>query len=155
MRGQRTHGRGQKAGRGKGKRGGSGQAGLMKHKWKWTVKYDPNHFGQYGFKRHAASLPAIRAINLETLESALDGFVERGVAKKDGKGYRVDLKAAGYAKLLGRGTVGVPLTVVVPAATPKAIQKVEAAGGQVVSPPKAVETAEAAGDQVDPPEQEE
>jgi large subunit ribosomal protein L15 len=131
-RGQRTHGRGQKAGRGKGKRGGRGQAGLLKHKWKWVVKYDPDHFGQYGFKRHAASPPARRAINLEDLEHALDGFVERGVAKKEGKGYRVDLVAAGYAKLLGRGSVGVPLTVVVPAATAKAVEKVEAAGGQVV-----------------------
>ncbi|MEE9593436.1 MAG: uL15 family ribosomal protein [Thermoplasmata archaeon] len=132
MRGKRTHGRGQKAGRGKGKRGGSGQAGLLKHKWKWVVKYDPDHFGQYGFKRHAATPPARRAINLEALEHALDGFVERGVAKKEGKGYRVDLSAAGYAKLLGRGSVGVPLTVVVPTATAKAVEKVEAAGGQVV-----------------------
>jgi large subunit ribosomal protein L15 len=131
-RGQRTHGRGQKAGRGKGKRGGSGNAGLLKHKWKWVVKYDPDHFGSYGFKRHAASPGTTRAINLETLENALDGFVEQGVAKKVGKGYRVNLQAAGYAKLLGRGTVGVPLTVVVPVATPKAVQKVEAAGGQVV-----------------------
>ena len=155
MRGQRTHGRGQKAGRGKGKRGGSGQAGLLKHKWKWTVKYDPEHFGQYGFKRHAATPAAKRAINLEALESALDGFVERGVATKDGKGYRVDLEAAGYAKLLGRGTVGVPLTVVVPAATPKAVQKVEAAGGQVVPPAEAVEKVETAGDEIVPPEQEE
>ncbi len=97
------------------------------------MKYDPDHFGSYGFKRHAASPGTTRAINLEALENALDGFVEQGVAKKVGKGYRVDLQAAGYAKLLGRGTVGMPLTVVVPAATPKAVQKVEAAGGQVVS----------------------
>ena len=104
----------------------------MKHKWKWVVKNDPGHFGVYGFKRHGASPGARRAINLEALESALDGFVEAGVATKDGKGYRVDLQAAGYAKLLGRGALHVPLTVVVPAATPRAVEKVEAAGGRVV-----------------------
>jgi large subunit ribosomal protein L15 len=55
FRGSRTHGRGHKAGRGKGKRGGFGNAGLHKHKFKWMVKYDPDHFGRHGFKRPGRS----------------------------------------------------------------------------------------------------
>lgn len=132
LRGKRTHGRGQKAGRGKGKRGGRGQAGLLKHKFKWVVKHDPEHFGRRGFKRHASLEGEAKAINLDALSEMLEGLVEEGVARKEGKGYRVDLLAAGFTKLLGRGSVAMPLTVVVSSATPKAAEKVEAAGGQIV-----------------------
>src|SRR6266571_3554388 len=45
LRGSRTHGRGKKHGRGAGGRGGTGMAGLHKHKFKWMIKYDPEHFG--------------------------------------------------------------------------------------------------------------
>ena len=55
-RGGRTHGRGRKAGRGAGLRGGRGNAGLHKHKWISTVKYSPEHFGRRGFKRPQLSL---------------------------------------------------------------------------------------------------
>ena len=37
-RGSRTHGRGKKAGRGAGKRGGKGNAGLLKHKYISIIK---------------------------------------------------------------------------------------------------------------------
>lgn len=132
-RGSRTHGRGRKAGRGKGLRGGRGQAGLLKHKFKWVVKNDPEHFGRRGFKRHASLRGATKAINLDALEYALVGFMEAGLAEKEGKGYRVDLRGAGYGKLMGRGAVALPLTVIVPAATRRAVEKVEAAGGKVVA----------------------
>ena len=45
----RTHGRGHKAGRGAGKRGGRGNAGLNKHRVMTRVKYMPGHWGMHGF----------------------------------------------------------------------------------------------------------
>lgn len=134
LRGQRTHGRGKKAGRGKGKRGGSGMAGLHKHKFKWMVKYDPDHFGAYGFKRPASLQREVRTINLERLQRSLDALAQEGFARRAGEGYEVDLGAAGYGKLLGRGRVDVPLTVTVPAASARAVEKVDEAGGQVILP---------------------
>ena len=41
----RTHGRGHKAGRGAGKRGGRGNAGMNKHRVMTRIKYMPGHWG--------------------------------------------------------------------------------------------------------------
>ena len=56
----RTHGRGHKAGRGAGKRGGRGNAGLNKHKVMTRIKYMPNHWGMHGFNRK----PSLRTVNV-------------------------------------------------------------------------------------------
>lgn len=132
LRGYRTHGRGKKAGRGKGKRGGSGQAGLHKHKFKWMVKYDPDHFGRRGFKRHKSLRRTRKTLNLFELQETIDSLVEAGFAKPADEGFEVDLTAASVEKLLGRGNVKVPLKVIVPSATPKAVKRVEEAGGAVI-----------------------
>ena len=42
---------GKKSGRGAGKHGGTGNAGLHKHKVMHMLKYMPDHFGRHGFKR--------------------------------------------------------------------------------------------------------
>jgi large subunit ribosomal protein L15 len=132
LRGYRTHGRGRKAGRGKGKRGGRGQAGLLKHKFKWMIKYDPDHFGKRGFKRHKSLVRPAKAINLSELMESIDGFLHKGFAQSRDGGYEVNLTAAGIQKLLGKGNVNVPLKVIVSSATAKAVEKVEQAGGEVV-----------------------
>lgn len=133
LRGNRTHGRGKKAGRGKGKRGGSGQAGLHKHKFKWMVKYDPDHFGRRGFKRPKALQARRSVMNLGEVEGDLESLVEAGHAKEmKGGGYEVDLMAAGVDKLLGGGNIKQSLRVIVPVATPKAVEKIKGAGGEVV-----------------------
>ncbi len=59
FRGSRYHGRGKKAGRGAGKRGGRGNAGLNKHKVMTRLKYMPGHWGMHGFNRH----PSLRVVN--------------------------------------------------------------------------------------------
>ncbi|MBI5072716.1 50S ribosomal protein L15, partial [Candidatus Woesearchaeota archaeon] len=49
QRGKRWHGYGsKKKHRGKGSHGGKGFAGFHKHKWSYTVKYAPNHYGSKG-----------------------------------------------------------------------------------------------------------
>lgn len=136
LRGSRTHGRGKKHGRGAGGRGGTGNAGLHKHKFKWMIKYDPEHFGRHGFTRHAQIRETI-AIDLEDLARRLGELEAAGHAAKDNSRINVDLTAAGIDKLLGSGRVGVPMRITVAKASDAAVSKVAGAGGEVVLPPKA------------------
>jgi len=131
-RGSRTHGRGKKAGRGAGLRGGRGNAGLHKHKWISTVKYDPEHFGRHGFKRPQSVVSSKVTINLSDLEQALPRLAEEGAAvEKDGK-WSVDLAKLGIDKLLGSGKVTKALVVKVAEASGNAEEKLKAAGGELV-----------------------
>jgi large subunit ribosomal protein L15 len=135
MRARRTHGRGKKAGRGAGKRGGKGNAGLHKHKYITTVKFDPKHFGRYGFTRpRLPSEEPVRFTNVGQLENQIEKLLEAGFAHKGKDGLEIDLTSAGIHKLLGAGSVKTSLSIKVEAATEKAIKKIEAAGGQVILP---------------------
>jgi large subunit ribosomal protein L15 len=97
------------------------------------VKYDPKHFGRYGFKRpHLTYESKIRPINVSQLEQRLDSFLEKGFATKSGDKIQIDLSLAGYDKLLGSGSVSKSLEVKVDYASERAISKIEEAGGQVV-----------------------
>jgi large subunit ribosomal protein L15 len=132
FRGGRTHGRGKKAGRGAGLRGGRGNAGLHKHKWISTVKYSPEHFGRHGFKRPQSVVADKITMNLSDLELSLpmlarDGFAE----EKDGK-WTVDLTRLGVDKLLGSGRIATPVAVRVTQVSAKAKAKLEGAGGKLL-----------------------
>jgi large subunit ribosomal protein L15 len=132
-RGSRTYGRGKKAGRGAGKRGGRGNAGLHKHKYISTVKYDPKHFGRYGFKR--PKLPyekEIKTINVSQVQSRMEIFIKNGYATKKGNTIEVDLNSAGYGKLLGSGKISSSFKITVNKASERAVSKVKEAGGQVI-----------------------
>src|SRR5206468_12808870 len=102
LRGSRTHGRGKKHGRGAGGRGGTGMAGLHKHKFKWMIKYDPEHFGPRGIFRHAQPRPT-NSIDLEDHAHRIAGVEATGHAKKDDSRMNDDLTAAGHDKRLGSG----------------------------------------------------
>ena len=132
-RGSRTHGRGKKAGRGHGKRGGVGAAGGHKHKWIATLKYDRDHYGQKGkgFKRPQSVVGEPITINVGQLRTLKERLIKDGIDKG---GKDINLSALGYDKLLGSGTVQGAWQVTVEAATPRAIEKVETAGGKVNLP---------------------
>jgi large subunit ribosomal protein L15 len=139
-RGSRTHGRGKKAGRGAGKRGGRGNAGLHKHKYITTVKSDPKHFGRYGFKRpRLPSEREIKTINVGQLEENLGKFIVKGYAKKTKDGVEVDLSSAGIDKLLGSGIMKSKLLITVHEVSKLAKSKVEEAGGKVLVAEEAME----------------
>ncbi|MBM4247924.1 MAG: 50S ribosomal protein L15 [Euryarchaeota archaeon] len=133
LRGSRTHGRGMKAGRGKGKRGGFGNAGLHKHKFKWMLKYDPDHFGRHGFKRPRPLVASDRTINIGEVESNLGRYLLSGAAKQVEGKIQVDLGALGFDKLLGAGRATLPLAITVPKASASAVEKMKGAGGVVVA----------------------
>jgi large subunit ribosomal protein L15 len=134
MRGGRTHGRGKKAGRGAGKRGGRGNAGLHKHRHMHMLKNDPDHFGRKGFKRHPALSWDKTAVNVGHIQLNLQRYLESGIAKREGKTIVVDLTSTDVVKLLGAGEIKSPLTIKVFGATERAKEKVKAAGGKVELP---------------------
>ena len=131
-RASRTYGRGKKAGRGAGKRGGRGNAGLHKHKYIYTVKYDPKHVGRYGVTRpKSPSERPLRTINVGQLDEQLDKFVNKGYAKKIGNKIELDLSLAKIDKLLGSGNLKNALIIRVDFASEKAKSKVADAGGEI------------------------
>ena len=115
-----------------GMRGGKGKAGGRKHKWIRTVKYEPDRFKSIGFKPPSALEPRAETINVGELESlALRTFgLERIKAK--GERLTLDLGPLGYDKLLGRGSIAVPMKVKVLEHTTRALEKIEGAGGEIL-----------------------
>jgi large subunit ribosomal protein L15 len=132
FRGSRTHGRGKKAGRGAGLRGGRGNAGLHKHKWISVVKYCPDYFGHHGFKRPQSVVCHKVTMNLSEVEQALPSMVKDGfAAQKEGK-WSVDLTKMGVDKLLGSGRISTAISVKVAEASATALEKLKSAGGTLV-----------------------
>lgn len=115
----RTNGRGHKAGRGAGKRGGRGNAGMNKHRVMTRIKYMPNHWGMHGFNRDPSLRNVSVTVNVGQLEELADGADS------------IDLTELGIDKLLGSGRVSTALSVTVESASAKAVEKIEAAGGSV------------------------
>ena len=127
FRGNHTHGRGTKAGRGAGLKGGRGRAGANKHRFLQLQILGGKHehlaakrWGRVGFKyRSRNGNPKPAAVNVGDLALRFPGQAE------------VDLGAAGIGKLLGSGTISHKVTVKVDHASAGAISKVKAAGGNV------------------------
>jgi large subunit ribosomal protein L15 len=120
LRGSRTHGWGQIGQhRHSGSRGGTGMAGMHKHKWSYTVKYDPDHFGSNIFRPPNRAITN-RWLNLSDLPEVVG----------DAKG-EVDLKAMGYDKLLGQGVVSQKYFLKIERASASAVEKITSAGGTV------------------------
>ncbi len=132
FRGSRTHGRGKKAGRGAGLRGGRGNAGLHKHKWISTVKYMPDHFGHHGFKRPQSVVVSKVTMNLSQVEESLHAMERDGFATQKGGKWTVDLTGMGVDKLLGSGRIKTPVQVKVAEAPAMAQEKLKAAGGELI-----------------------
>lgn len=121
------YGRGMKAGRGKGKKGGSGMAGLGKHRSVWLLKYDRDHFGVHGFTSHHPGLPDV-PLTLSELSTRLEYFKSEGYAKMEGDTLTIDLTSAGFTKLLGSGTFREKSKIIVEKATEKALNKLSPLG---------------------------
>ena len=121
MRGKRTRGTGHsKKHRGFGHKGGHGNAGSKKGKIMRT-----NKTRVMGKRKLATpNTKTITTINIGILSE----LIERSGAKNE-----IDLVALGYDKLLGSGKVRGAYKVRVPTASSKAKEKIENAGGEVIS----------------------
>jgi large subunit ribosomal protein L15 len=125
FRGLRTHGRGIKAGRGAGKQGGRGNAGLHKYKFKSMLIYAPDHFGRHGFKRPPEIVAHPVAVNVGDLPGLLPLLKAANAVKEEGTAVVADLAKFGVDRLLGGGDAPEGWKVFVSHATKHAREKVE------------------------------
>jgi len=131
MRGKTTHGLGsKKKGRGAGNRGGRGMAGTGKRadQKKPTILklYGNSYFGKRGFKSKRKKK---KALNFESLNK----LIEKGLIKKEGDKYLVNLKELGYDKLLCKGELNYKIKFTSKSASKKALEKIKEKGGEVVT----------------------
>ncbi len=127
--GTRNHGKGNaKNRRGKGGKGGWGRAGMHKHRFSYATVYERDwmaHGGHFGFSNHnaTAKMPALNVYEIDQM--ALKGKLE----KREGK-YFFEFSG----KILGSGTIGVPVTVKALAFSEGAEAKIKKAGGSIEAP---------------------
>ena len=124
FRGLRTHGRGIKAGRGAGKQGGRGNAGLHKYKFKSMLIYAPDHFGRHGFKRPHQIVANPSSLNVGELEAFVPTLEAAEALVREGDTFVADLTKVGVDRLLGAGSTARSWKVVVSHATKHAREKV-------------------------------
>jgi large subunit ribosomal protein L15 len=136
FRGSRNHGRGIKAGRGAGKQGGRGNAGLHKYKFKSMLIYAPDHFGHYGFKRPPESIEYPVAANVGELHKLLPLLREAKAVEESGGTRTADLTAIGVDRLLGGGKPEGTWKVYVAHASDHAKEKVQVLGASKDAPPE-------------------
>ncbi len=128
-----THGGGhRKKRRGAGSRGGRGNAGTGKRAGQKVAGLKTKGIGTHiGFTSKTISEKAI-TLNYFTTKT-LDKLVEKKLIIKENDFYSIDLAKLGYQKLLSTGDTKLKLKIKVRKVTPRAEEKVKAAGGEIIS----------------------
>jgi len=135
-RGSHTHGGGaKKKRRGAGHRGGRGLAGSGKrahHKKQLIFKlYGKDYFGKKGF--HSRKKTKIKAVNISFLENHLERLTQEKIISQSNGFFEVNMDKIGYNKLLSSGKPTKKYKIKVMAFSKKAKEKIESAGGEIVS----------------------
>ena len=115
-----------------GGRGGKGKTGGRKHLWIQTVKYNPDRYKKIGFKPPSSLEPEAETVNVGELKDLIIKTLGADKIRSGADDLSLDLKSMGYGKLLGRGNIDLPLSIKVSEYTARALEKVEAAGGQIL-----------------------
>ena len=130
-RGSRTYGRG----RGKshncnaGSRGGRGRAGSgKKGDAKKPMYWKTETFGKVAFGMQKGSV--VEALNVSQVEERIQALISAGKVKSDK--VSLNLTELGITKLLGSGKITQAVTITVDVASAKAVEKITAAGGEVI-----------------------
>ena len=111
-----------------GSRGGVGQAGKHKHFWIRTVIEEPDHFGHPQTKSHH-KINVKKWANLRDLDLLYCKHIKNETTESD----TLDLTTLGINKLLGGGKVTTKMTVKVEQISRRAVEKIKAIGGNVIS----------------------
>ena len=101
-------------------------------KWTWVIKYAPDRLGKRGFHRPKAVMYTSQTMNLSDIEENLQLFLDSGIAYEEEGKLVVDTTQIGIDKVLGSGRINRPLVVKAYYVTPKAEEKIKAAGGEVL-----------------------
>ena len=123
MRGSRTHGYGRIGQHRDAGSRGHRKVGRHKHLWSYVVTHEPDYFGKKGFTSRQSLMRKENTINIAQLSELP---LEAGVAQ-------VDLTSMDYTKLLGTGKITKSLTITVAACSKTAAEKVEKAGGKILT----------------------
>jgi len=133
QRGSRTHGYGQIGQhRCRGGRGGTGKAGLDKHKWSYVLRYDPTYWEKKGFVSIRTLGKKVSVINVGKLDDLVDKLDSEKKLQMKEKKIFLDLESLGYDKLLGTGEIIKAMLVKVASYSEAASRKLEEAGGQIL-----------------------
>lgn len=115
-----------------GHRGGKGMAGSGKRadqKKTLILKlYGNAYFGKQGITSKGTERDKDHRINVFQIQDNLDNFIKKGIAKKSGDKYEVNLE---NHKILGDGEVKEKLIIKARSASKTAIEKVKKAGGDI------------------------
>lgn len=131
-RGEWTHGWGaKKKHRGAGHRGGRGNAGTGKRGDAKKPRYwkDTKYFGKNGFT--PINQKITNAIGISHLDSIIETLIKTGKATQNNDKITINLKDINHHKLLGNGHTNKKLNITTETASPKAIEKIQKAGGNV------------------------
>jgi len=135
IRGTRTCGGGShKKRRGKGSKGGSGNAGAYAHHFVRSLKQGIRKGKRgVGFAHHAQSKTSDAIMNVGELAEKLEELIKAGKVEERGDAVFLDATQLGIRKILGRGELrGKPKLIVrVNAISGMARDKIEEAGGRV------------------------
>ena len=123
-------GRGTSHNCGSGNRGGFGRAGSGKKGDAKKPSYWKNPFQKVAFGMQNS--PETTVINVSDIQSKIDALIASGKVKKDA--VSLDLTKLGIQKLLASGSITSPVKITVSTASKSAIEKVAAAGGEVILP---------------------
>jgi len=131
LRGSRTHGWGTSGQhRDSGSSGGRGRSGRWKHKWTYTVRYEPHRRGKLGF-RCPTGRGILNTINVGELSQLAERLLAQNKTKEENGRITIDLNELGYEKLLGGGKATKRLVVKVSKYSESAAKKINEAGGEV------------------------
>ncbi len=121
--------------RGKGNRGGAGESGTGKrgqHNVSYYYAKGIKPLGRRGIRVSRRDIQEDRTINISDLDIRLEKFMADKKIKKENDVYVVDLNSIGYDKVLGSGVVTHKIKLAGKASA-GAIEKIKAAGGEVVA----------------------
>ena len=133
-----THGYGaRKKHKKSGHKGGKGMSGSGKRadqKKTLIIKlYKGKYFGKQGITSKGTKRDKRKRINLREIELNLESYVKKGMAKKTGDKFEINLNSH---KILGTGEAKNKLIIKAKSASKKALEKIEKQGGQVFLSPK-------------------
>ncbi|UCG00598.1 MAG: uL15 family ribosomal protein [Candidatus Heimdallarchaeota archaeon] len=129
QRGSRTYGYGRVSGghRKGGSRGGKGNAGIKNHHRIGRISDVIK--SQKGFT--VPTTPSTgSSINVGDIDAQFDALIDMNIAKKKGSVIKIDVTDLGYSKVMGKGRVSHPFHLYAEKITPRAQEKIKAAGGK-------------------------
>jgi len=116
-----------------GHRGGKGMAGTGKRadqKKSLVIKlYGNEYFGKQGITSRGTERDTRKRINLSDIESNINTYLKKGIAKKGKDGIEINLERY---KILGDGELKSKLIIKAREASKSAMEKVKKVGGEII-----------------------